>query len=163
MPWPPSSGELLISTASSSPGPSTRSPSTYPPLPAPEATTPSAGSMASLLAKFSTPENWLTGSPACAPETVAECLLLLRHVFPTCQLAPEVAWHFLRDLTDAQLREATVLIIQSLSEVYPSTPWIAVLRTARQRFCRVCHGSGKTESETGYDMRCQGCRRRDVV
>ena len=103
------------------------------------------------------PKSLALGSPACAPETVAECLLVLREAFPTCQLSPQASWHFLQDLTDEQLREATVLTILHLAEVYPSTGWIGVLRQARQQWCERCGGTGEVVSETGYEVRC-GCR-----
>ena len=158
MPLPPLSGEDRTSTALNAPGPSTPSPSICPPSPAAVETPNSPSSMASLLAKFPMPKSLPTGSPL-PMVAVAESLLVLKQAFPTMELQPELAWHFLQDMSEADLRQAVVDVIVHQAEIYPSTPWIAILRTARQRFCQTCGGTGKTESETGYEMRC-ACRRR---
>lgn len=84
---------------------------------------------------------------------------MLKQACPSLSVSPELAWHFLQDMTDDELREATTLIIQNLAEVYPSTNWIAMLHTARQKWCRDCHGTGRYESSNGYDRRCS-CRER---
>ena len=90
---------------------------------------------------------------------MAEALLVLKMVLPTLTLLPEVAWHFVQDMTESELRQAVVLVVQHAADLYPSTNWIALLRTARQRWCEDCDGTGKTESNQGYAMRC-GCRTR---
>lgn len=104
------------------------------------------------------PRNWATGSGV-SPQTVAESLLLLKTVVPTLTLSPEVAGHFLQDMTDTELRESVVLIVQHVVDLYPSTNWIALLRTARQKWCSLCQGTGRYDSITGYETKCV-CRQR---
>ena len=102
------------------------------------------------------PRSWGSGS-CVSQDVVAECLLVLRMVLPTFALRPEVAWQFLQDLTEAELREAVVLVIHHAADIYPSTNWIALLRTAQQRGCETCQGTGRRETVTGFETRCE-CR-----
>lgn len=112
--------------------------------------------LALLLRNFPMPISLGNGSGV-SDQVVVESLLVLRTVLPTITLAPELASHFLQDMTEKQLREAVVLVITHAADIYPSTNWIALLRTARQRWCKGCDGTGRTTTVTGYETRC-GCR-----
>lgn len=113
--------------------------------------------MASILAKFDMHRGLANGSNL-SKQVVAECLLVLRKAVPSMELDPEVAWTFLKGMSEKQLRESVGLVIQNLTEVYPNMPWIALLHEARKRWCKDCDGTGKYTTQQGYETRCL-CRK----
>ena len=155
-PTPPSKSAPHISASvGSTIGPWPESPSISQTSPDGVETT-SGHALASLLSRFPMPRRWGSGSGV-SQDVVAECLVVLKMVLPTFTLRPEVAWQFLQDLTEAEVREAVVLTIQHAAEIYPSTNWIALLRTAARRWCTACDGTGRYETSTGFEKRCD-CR-----
>ena len=84
---------------------------------------------------------------------MAEALLMLKTVFLSLELRPDIAWEFLKDLRDDQVKAAVGEIIQTKVEIYPGTNWIALIRSVATR-CRKCNGKGSYVSETNYDIPC---------
>ena len=74
--------------------------------------------------------NWHPGTnPKLSLEVLTCSIGLLLKAFPTFQLDPEFAWEMLCDLPDRIIERAVLTLIQTQAEVYPSTNWIALIRT----------------------------------
>ena len=74
--------------------------------------------------------NWHPGiNPKLSLEVLTRSIGLLLKAFPTFQLDPEFVWEMLCDLPDRIIERAVLTLIQTQTDVYPSTNWIALIRT----------------------------------
>lgn len=88
---------------------------------------------------------------------MAKSLALLTRAFPTIQVDAEFIWEMLSDLPDQEVEMAVLEIVQTRADFYPSTNWVALIRSVATR-CRRCNGRGRYVSASNYEIICDCVR-----